>query len=241
MGGLFFLWKRKTLWVAVSLILTLIILGVSSNSWVALKLAQSLEWKYLPTGDLPRAEAIVVLGGGIRPKAFPRPWVEVAEAGDRILYGAQLYQAGKAPLLILSGGRIDWKEGGASEAFDMAEIARAMGVPMSAIATDPTSLNTYENAVNVRRILDERDINRVLLVTSAIHMPRSMGIFQRQNIDVIPAPTDFWVTEQAIQELNGSKQSFALNLIPDVQELWLVTKVIKEHVGWTVYRLRGWI
>ncbi|HEY9623300.1 MAG TPA: YdcF family protein, partial [Crinalium sp.] len=179
---LFAVWKRPRL-AAASSTLALVVLLLGSNGWVATQLVKSLEWQYLPPANLPTADAIVVLGGGIKPEIPPRPWVDVAEAGDRVIYGAQLYREKKAPLLILSGGRIDWKGGGPSESGDMAKLSEALGVPASAILQDPTSLNTYENAVNVRQILADRNIRRVLLVTSAMHMPRSMGIFKKQRIE----------------------------------------------------------
>ena len=64
----------------------------------------TLEWRYLPLEPVPTADAIVVLGGAVAPALAPRPWVEVSEAGDRILYAARLYNQAKAPKLILSGG-----------------------------------------------------------------------------------------------------------------------------------------
>ena len=80
-----------------ALVLALLIFLIASNSWVALSLARSLEWRYLPTGEIPSAAAIVLLGGGTESAAPPRPMVEVNGAGDRILYAAQLYRQGKAP------------------------------------------------------------------------------------------------------------------------------------------------
>jgi uncharacterized SAM-binding protein YcdF (DUF218 family) len=223
--------------VAIALVLLL----VSSNQWVATRLMQSLEWQHLATNPLPEAEAIVVLGGGIRPEDFPRPWIDVMESGDRVLHGAQLYLAGKAPLLIMSGGRIDWKGAGSPESSDMAKLAIALGVPQAAIAEDPTSLNTYENAVNVQGILQQRQINRVLLVTSALHMPRSLAIFKRLGIEAIPAPTDFLVSRQRLKEISGSRKAIALNLLPEASNLADVSRVLKEYLGLFVYRLRGWL
>ncbi len=70
---------------------------------------QSLESQNLPQKEIPKADAIVILGGAVLPAVPPRPWVEVSEEGDRVLYGAKLYREGKAPRVILSGGRIDWQ------------------------------------------------------------------------------------------------------------------------------------
>jgi uncharacterized SAM-binding protein YcdF (DUF218 family) len=232
---------RYPKWSAISLIGALTILLLASNGWISQELARSLEWQYLPTNEMPNAEAIVVLGGGVKPASYPRPWIELNEAGDRVIYGAKLYREGKAPWLILSGGRIDWKEGGSSEAADMAELAQTMGVPSAAILQDPKSVNTYENAVNVRKILESKGIKgKVLLVTSALHIPRSMLIFKNQKIEAIPAPTDFLVTKGELEE-SQNWQMFLLNLVPNAHSLDRTTKALKEYVGLIVYSLLGWL
>lgn len=234
------LWKRP--WLAsFSLILALMILFVSGNSWVATQFAKSLEWQNVPLKALPQVEAIVVLGGATRPKINPRPTVELLEEGDRVLYAAQLYRQGKAPLVILSGGRtLDWRQVSSSEAKDMATLITTMGVPATAILQDPTSLNTHENAVNVKKIMQARGIKRVLLVTSALHMPRSLQIFQKQGIEAIPAPTDFWVSEGELDTADDSVGETVLNALPDARNLNQFTRTLKEYIGLFVYRLRGW-
>lgn len=233
-------WKRPRA-AAVLLALVLVVLWGSSNGWTATWLTRSLEWQNLPAADLPEADAIVVLGGATRSQQPPRPWVDVMEAGDRILHGAQLYQAGKAPWLILSGGRIDWRNSGAPESADLAEIAEAFGVPSTAILQDPSSLNTYQNAVNVKQILQQRNLDQVLLVTSALHMPRSLAIFRKQGMNAIAAPTDFLVTENSFSELSSTPEARILNLLPNADYLAQTTRVLKEYLGLVVYRLRGWL
>lgn len=238
-AALITIWKRPK-WSAGLLSVAVIILFLSSNAWVSSGLIRYLEKQNIPQGELPNAAAIVVLGGAVLPQVAPRPWVEVGEEGDRILYGAKLYRDGKAPKVILSGGRIDWKNTGDSESKDMAELAQSMGVPKTAILEDPTSLNTHENAVNVRKILDSQGIERrVLLVTSAIHMPRSLAIFKRQGINAIAAPTDFITIEQEPEEITW--QGTLLNIIPDAGRLAYTTRALKEYVGILIYRLRGWL
>jgi uncharacterized SAM-binding protein YcdF (DUF218 family) len=123
----------------------------------------------------------------------------------------------------------------------MATILSQMGVPASAIIQDPDSFNTYENAVNVRKILEARGIRQVLLVTSAMHMPRSLLIFKHQGIAAIPAPTDFLVTENELQELQSSPQATLLNMLPDSDRLHQLTRALKEYIGLVVYRFRGWL
>jgi len=235
------IWRKRRQLAMGAAIAALIVLWAGSNAWVATRLVQSLEWQNLPPDPLPNAEAIVVLGGSTRPADFPRPWVDVTEAGDRVLHGAQLYKAGKAPKLILSGGRIEWRGGGPPESDDMAQIAEAMGVPRADILEDPTSLNTYQNAVNVKAILQREGIDRILLVTSAMHMPRSLAIFQKQGMDAIAAPTDFLISARRVAEVSGSRQAILLSLLPDAEHLDNVSRAMKEYIGLLVYRLRGWL
>ena len=235
------MWWRRSRWVPFPISLALMVLLLASNNWVANGLVQSLEWQHLPPKTIPTADAIVILGGATKSAFPPRPGVDLSEQGDRVLYGAQLYREGKAPLVIASGGRIDWRGGGPSESADMAQILKTLGVPSSAILQDPTSLNTHENAVNVQKIIQQRGIRRILLVTSAMHMPRSLRIFQRQGIDAIPAPTDFLVSQQELEEPNSSPQAIMLSLIPDTERIDRTTRALKEYIGMAVYRLRGWL
>ncbi len=232
--------QRGTRTATVAIASSLILLLVGGNGWVSRQFVRSLEWQNIPQGELPNAEAIVVLGGATKPAFPPRPGVDLSEQGDRVIYAAQLYRQKKAPLIILSGGRIDWSGGGPPESKDMATILTSIGIPAEVILEESESLNTYQNAVNVKKILQARHIRQVLLVTSAIHMPRSLMIFHRQGMDVIAAPTDFLVSYEEIKELGSSPKSALLNLVPDSQRLYEFTGALKEYVGILIYRLRGW-
>lgn len=243
--GLFWLWRhpKRAMW---SISAALFVLFFASNPGVSKKLVSTLEWQYFPPNPMPTADAIVVLGGATQPALAPRPWVEVSEQGDRILYGARLYNQAKAPKLILSGGRITWrggsaKQGAASEADDMKEFAIAMNVPESDILLEGDSLNTRENAVNVKKILESQSIESVLLVTSAIHMPRAVAIFKKLGIAVIPAPTDYLVPTEAYESVNTTWQGRLLACFPDAEAIAQFTRALKEYVGFALYRLRGWV
>ncbi|BBD61601.1 hypothetical protein NIES2109_44340 [Nostoc sp. HK-01] len=233
-------WKQpRTATAAIAFSLSLLLL--CSNAWVAKALVRSLEWQNLPSQQMPNAEAIIVLGGVTKSAFFPRPDVDLSEQGDRIIYAAQLYRQKKAPVIIVSGGRIDWRNGGTPESTDMASILTEIGVPSQAIIEEPLSLNTYQNAVNVKKILQSRGIHKVLLVTSAMHMPRSLKIFRRQSIDAIPAPTDFLVTQGELQELGSTPKAALLNLLPNTDNLHQFTNALKEYIGNLIYGLRGWL
>lgn len=231
--------RRSSRLATAAIVAALILLFVAGNRWTAMWLARSLEWRNIPSGPIPRAEAIVVLGGAANAASWPRPWIHLTEAGDRLLYAAKLYREGKAPLLILCGGTVHSES--APEAASMAEVLEFVGVPDSAIVQEPESLNTYQNAVNLREILTKRGIHRVLLVTSAIHMPRAMLVFKHAGIDAFPAPTDFGVTEREEQEFSKGPGAILLSLLPDADSLDLTSRALKEYFGLAGYRLAGWL
>jgi uncharacterized SAM-binding protein YcdF (DUF218 family) len=238
--SLFMMWRRSH-WAAVPVGLSLALIWLASNVWVTNGMLQSLEWRYIPQGELPKAEAIVLLGGATRSVAYPRVNPDLQEHGDRVTYAAQLFREGKAPLIIASGGRVDWIDSGTAESTDMAGMLhKDFGVPKAAILEDPASANTYENAINVQKIMAEHKIQKVLLVTSAFHMPRSVRIFRKLKMDVIPAPSDYLVSKLELEEPFRSPQAFLLGIIPNTEKLDKFTVALKEYVGLWTYILKGW-
>ena len=223
-------------------IAAVVILWGFGNHWVNMALTHALEWQYLPAQDAPKAEAIVVLGGGTAPAQYPRQTVEMSDAGNRVYYAAHLYRDGRAPFVLLSGGTIDWMTSASSTpASEMADIITFMGVPQSALWLQDRSQNTHEDAVFSAQMLKEKGVHRILLVTSAIHMPRAMAVFKKQGLEVIPAPTDFKVTQVAWDDLlHGSLESKIIYLLPDASDLGSTTNALKEYFGLFVYRLMGW-
>ncbi|MGQ9869354.1 YdcF family protein [Leptodesmis sp.] len=235
------LWWKPRL-AAVPVILALVLLLVSSSAWASDWLVRSLEYQYVPQVNIPKADAIVVLGGATRPAVPPRPWVEVAEEGDRVLYAAKLFREGKAPRIILSGGRVNWAgNNDLPESADMAELIKTMGVPETVLIQESTSRNTRENAVNSKKIMDDQGIRSILLVTSALHMPRSLRIFQKLGIQAFPATTDFLSSDRETRELQNTAQDITLNSLPDAERLRNTTRALKEYVGICIYWLRGWL
>lgn len=230
-------------WQKGLLIFTLVVLWVGSNRWVSYALARSLEWRILPPETTPQAEVIVLLGGGTEPGDYPRQMTEVNSAGDRVLYAAWLYREGAAPVILVSGGNLNFSSArGATPVDDMIELLTQLGVPQEAIWQQGQSQNTHEDAVYSADILKEKQITEVILVTSAMHMPRAKALFENQGIDVTPAQTDFTITEQNWQSVfHPNLGELVINLLPNASALNLTTTVLKEYFGLLIYRLQGWI
>lgn len=221
----------------------LLVLWLGGNRWVAYSLARSLEWRYLPPAEIPNAEVIVVLGGGTEAPSYPRRFVEINGAGDRVLFAARLYKQGKAPHLLLSGGYISWlSQRGSTPAEEMADLMQLIGIPDEALWLQPRSQNTYEDALYSAEILRAKGIRKIILVTSAQHMPRSVALFEHQGFEIIPAPTDYTVTESNWQDLwQPNLASQIINLLPTADNLGLTTSSLKEYLGILIYHLQGWL
>jgi len=224
-----------------TLVLAFMILWLCSTRYVALTLVKSLEWRYLPLAEMPAADVIVVLGGGTESPQYPRPMVEVNAAGDRVIYAAELYKQGKGSFILVSGGNIPTLDARTTTpAEDMALILDMMGVPQDVVWLQPSSANTGEDALYSSILLKERGISRIILVTSAIHMPRSVGLFTANGIDVTPAPVDYTVTQEVWDNLwGGNWQEMIISAMPNASSLAQTTNAMKEYIGMLVNSLKA--
>jgi uncharacterized SAM-binding protein YcdF (DUF218 family) len=208
-------------------IATAAILWVAGSSVIGSALAHRLEAQHIPSGELPHADAIVVLAG-VTGKAYPpQPVSHLHSGADRLIYAAKLYKEKKAPLLILGGN--------SDESSEMAGVMTMMGIARTAMLLGNATLqNTYGDVRDLRPILLSHNVRTILLVTSAIRMPRALAVCRSLGIAAIPAPTDFTTRTmpaglnvlQMVVPTGGSPQSEA---------------VFHELIGLIGYRLVGWI
>ena len=192
-----------------------------STPWVSMGLRGAMESVYpsVPVTELPAAQVIVVLGGGIEVPQSGRP--DLNQAADRMWHAARLYKAGKAPVLILSGG-LAFAEGTMSEAASMQVFLRDLGVPDAAMLLEERSVNTRENAQFTAQLMHEKGMKSLLLVTSALHMPRSVRLYEAQGLKVIPAATDHEFRTYPVWR----------SLVPDAQALDGSGRAFKEALAW---------
>jgi uncharacterized SAM-binding protein YcdF (DUF218 family) len=232
-GGLALVFGRKSVGAGLSLVGALWIWVWATpvfSDWVR----GLLEGQYAPVAieSLPTAGAVVVLGGGVQGRAVPRLFPNLSSSADRVWHAARLYHGEKAPLLVVSGGRQPWDEGQGPEAVAMLEFLTDLGVPEDRILLEGRSRNTYDNARETGELLAERGIERLILVTSAMHMPRAAATFRAAGMNVVPAPTDYEVTAQQGRTL--------LDFLPDAEALEGSSRAFREYLGLWVYRQRGW-
>jgi uncharacterized SAM-binding protein YcdF (DUF218 family) len=194
----------------------------------------ALEGQYPPVdvASLPSAGAVVVVGGAMGGAVAPRLHPDLGAAADRVWHAARLYHAGKAPLIILSGGRLPWDPAPGPEAEAMVLFLRDLGVPGDRLVLEGRSATTRANALETARLLAGRGIGRVLLVSSALHMRRAKASFRAAGIDVIPAATD--------HEILTTVSPTVLDYLPRAGALAASSRAFKEYLGFWVYRWRGW-
>lgn len=231
----------------------LLLLWLASTRLPSTLLMRGLETRYATPASLsasalekgpqqPVADAIVILGGGTSPAHPPRPIPEMGSSGDRVIYAAYLYKHGAASNLLVSSGRIEWLDTQDEPTQDMLFLLEMLGVPEEVVWFEDQSRNTYENAVFSQKILAEHHVQRIILITSAWHMPRAVGLFEKVGLEVVPAPTDFTLTDADLQQLTSPNLATQiLNWMPSPSNLDLIGVAMKEYLGIFVYRLRGWI
>ena len=227
--GLLLAWRQRLRSSMALGALAFVWLWAWSTPVLSLWLRGTVEDLYppLPVATVPQAQAIVVLGGGIAPPSGKSFEINLNAAADRVWFAARLFHAGKAPLVLVSGGS-DPERDAYSEARASAIFLVDLGVPAQTIVLEEASRNTRQNAAFSAALLKARGINHILLVTSALHMPRAMALFAAQGLQATPAPTDF----EAIQ----SPPPGVLAWLPDAQALDGSGRAMKEMVG----RWVGW-
>ena len=176
------------------------------------------------------ADVIVLLGGASRGDTHLSSLGDLNQQADRLVHAVALYKAGKAPLLLVTGGAT---LGARSEAKIISDLLEVMGVPRRAILLEEKSRDTHQNALYTTQMLKDLGVRKILLVTSAFHMRRAEALFTASGeLEVIPAPTDY-------QRLVGPV--IYPRWTPSVSDLWQSTYALHEMLGYWVYRYRGWL
>jgi uncharacterized SAM-binding protein YcdF (DUF218 family) len=181
---------------------------------------------------LEKADAIVVLGGGVR---FDGALNDISQR--RLIYALRLLKNGYAPIVILTGGNPEDPD--LSESEQMERVARELGFPSERFIVDITAKRTSEQARAVREIVRSRQMKSVILVTSPTHSFRALQTFRKAGVPAIPGtvdpalkppkPTPWW------------KEWVTLDLGLILGRLNLTGLVLYEYVALAIYWWNGWI
>ena len=199
----------------------------------------------MPIEQVPKADAIILLGGGMSAAPNVSPFAEMHAAADRVWQAARLYKAGKAPVIIPSG---------AGEDMATVPLLLDLGVPRDAIRVENAARNTEENAKFVQYLLLSQSPNRTisqsnnpsieqsnnprpkaLLVTSAWHMRRSLLMYRRYapGLEIVPVGCDY---EATLAHASPAPGNFP-KIHPESEPLQWSQVYFKEFIGYWGYRL----
>ena len=190
-----------------------------------------LEDRFPPPAALPqRIDGIIVLGGAVdEVVSAARGQVSLTAAAARLTATVALARRYPEAPILLSGGSGRLAPGPLSEAAVGERFFTEMGVAAERLRLEERSRNTYENAVRSKAMVGPQPGQRWLLVTSAAHMPRAVGVFRAEGWEVIPYPVDYRTT--------GTGRDSRLFGFAD--SLDLVDIAAREWMGLLAYRLLG--
>ena len=233
--GMMLLWFTKKQKAAkVLLSVGIIFLLAVSTRYVPNVLLKPLELQYPPMtarADMQNLKDerlgvkwIVVLGGGHNSETNVPATSKLSFASmARLTEGIRLHRELPNTKLVLSGGKI---MDTLSDAEAMERVAVALGVPERDMVIEGNSLDTEEQALMLQPIVGKA---RMILVTSAAHMPRAMGLFENQGMHPIPAPTDFALYNR----------STMWTFFPNTTSLEQTRIAVYEYLGMLWAKVRG--
>lgn len=227
--GLMAFGKRR--WGLGASMAGLAVLVLSAFTSLGFVLIQPLEARFVRPAVMPDSvDSIIVLGGSTLGRvSAARGVAELNDAGDRLtdaVFLAQLYPDAR---LIYSGGAGLLDPGAETEALTAARFFRAMGIAEDRLLLEDAARNTDENAELAAGLMGDTD-GTAILVTSAFHMPRSVGLFRRVGLDVIAWPTDY---------RSSGIEGFGVDIANPVHNLNTTSVAIKEWIGLLVYHWTG--
>jgi uncharacterized SAM-binding protein YcdF (DUF218 family) len=181
------------------LIASAVLLAACAFSPLGNWLFYPLESRFPPWDDARGApDGIVVLGGSIEPNISAVHGVPVVHgAADRLIATAALAHRYPKARIIFTGGSANMISGDAREADYAAQIFESLGISRERLTMERNSRNTQENAEFSKVLAAPKSGERWLLVTSAYHMPRSVGLFRKAGFEVEPYPVDWWLSGRA--------------------------------------------
>ena len=199
-------------------------------------LVRTLQGPYQPliSADQARgARVVVMLGSGsMNLRASGRQLSAVTgDAGLRVLEAARLFDLLGGPLVIASGGVTEHDPAAAPESVALQSALMAVGVPSERILLESESRNTHDEAVIIKRMLAERGVTTFILVTSPLHMTRSLRTFEREGMHPIPSPAQLIPDRSRPDPL----------LLPNDLWLSLGDLAIYEWLARGYYWWRGWL
>ncbi|MGE0772745.1 MAG: YdcF family protein [Cyclobacteriaceae bacterium] len=221
-------WKRRAFRAAVVLLL------LFSNEFIANELMSLWEVPATPFRETNTYEWGILLTGVAKAEMEPNDRVYFQSGADRVVHTVQLYKLGHIRKIMISGGSGRLLDVGEREADELRKAMLIMGVPDSVIRIENQSRNTHESAVAVVKLLKgQTSPDRCVLVTSAFHMRRSLGCFEKEEWPLDAFSADFLTHQRRF--------TFDILFIPKVEAIGIWNHLVKETLGYLSYWVVGYI
>lgn len=192
---------------------------------------QPLEDRYPRPAALAKVDGIIVLGGGFEASVnLARGGYELSGSGDRFVEAAVLARRFPEAKIVITGGQGSLVLAGETDATTAPRLLTALGVGPDRLILEGKSRDTYENAQFTKEMVKSAPGETWLLVTSAFHMPRSMGLFRKAGFDVVPWPVDYRTT---------GRESIGFAQDNPIDALEMTQLAVREWLGLFAYRLSG--
>jgi len=148
---------------------------------------------------------------------------------DRFFGGIALFKAGKAQMLVFTGGKMPWNKAKKTEGEVLKEYAISNGIPSEKIFVTKDVENTADEVVAVNKLLSPS--KRIILVTSAYHMYRAKNLFEKKGFEVIHYKVDF--------KASGNNKVTFMDFLPSAVNLELTETGIREVIGRLFYFIKN--
>lgn len=210
----------------------IVLIAVAGFSPLGALLLRPLEDRFPPPpADMPAPTGIIVLGGATDAGlTLARGVPTLLPAAARLTTGVALARRFPKARLVFTGGAASLSGKGVSEAPAVRDLWLSLGVPAAQMTFEEKSRNTWENAIFTRALVKPKPDETWLLVTSAWHMPRSMGIFRKAGFKVTAYPVDY--------ETYGNGRDWQLPRL-SLEEMMRLDNAMHEWIGLSAYRLTG--
>ena len=192
-------------------------------------------WQRISSEKALVSDAIVVLSGSRHAAPGDEKIVEWLDP-DRFFAGIDLFKKGKAPIIIFTNGKSPFQKNMQGEGEYYQKEAEKLGIPITSIRNSGTAFNTYQEATQIKKLLNSNNDLKVkqniLLVTSAFHMKRAKKVFEQKGFIVSPFPVDF----KSRGKWTGSTLFDPTLWVPNADYLASSSAALREIIGRIIYK-----
>jgi uncharacterized SAM-binding protein YcdF (DUF218 family) len=226
-------WAAKRNLAGKLRVATLALMVFFSNPFILNTVLYKYELKGITYSKINKPyDCAIVLGGYMKYYNSELNTLSFSDAYDRLSEAIMLYHKHKIKYILLSGGSGHLVNEPSEGVLAKQYLVQYACIPDSAILVDSTSRNTFENIVESKKIITQKKLNTVLLISSAFHLRRSKAICIQQNLPVTLYATDQY---SGIKRINPTT-----TIVPSADAILVWNMLLHEWLGYAVYKIMGY-